>query len=142
MSSWVITKTAAGASASFCARYDEDVAVRQRVWPPEVAQATTDLFVGLEGAAECLCHARFRDFQLQLPLFESFGVDFAGDQVIGLNLDLNVLQPGIPREPEQLSADQRIETGLAKTREDALNAALHQRIFRIVPDQLPIQVVH
>ena len=48
-------------------------------------------------------------------------ISFPGNQVVALDLDVNIRQSGIPRQPEEFPADEGIKTGCTERRYNSFN---------------------
>src|SRR2546423_7910430 len=111
--------------SSLFSRNGEHVRIVERVRALEKAHESSNFFLSFVLAAERLFKPWARDLQLQFPLFENRTVDLPRDQVITFDLYPNVLQSRIAGQPEQLAADEGIETGFRQAAHYALDRLWH-----------------
>jgi hypothetical protein len=77
--------------------YGKHRGIRQCVGPAEVFQELSRKALGLDFTAENFGHLRRCNIELQFPLPQDVWLSFSGDQVVGLDLDIHVLQRGAAR---------------------------------------------
>src|SRR5438309_2061596 len=99
------------------------------------------MFPGFTIAAQDSGRLRARDFKLYFPLLPNIRGYLPGNQVVRVNLNVEIFEACLARQPKKLSPDERVKTGSAEGCYDFFYGALQCRIFRVMPQKLPIQVL-
>src|SRR5437899_12004359 len=82
-----------------------------------------------------------RDLKNSFPLPPNVRIYLYGNQVVRVNLNVEIFEACFARQPKKLSPDERVKTGSAEGCYDFFYRVLQCRIFRVMPQKLPIQIL-